>query len=280
VELINIVMTAGKSAVEISLFILLPIMAISLSVMRLLEAAGVMDWIVARLVPFLRPLGLSGLSIFALLQVNLVSFAAPIATLSTMDKRGASERHLAATFAMVLAMGQANAAFPLAPLGLKIGWFLLISVIGGLVASVVTYYLFGRRLSADEVPMDEHLSHPVISEPKGVLAIINHAGNEAFKIAIGTIPMLALALLGVAIIKDAGGFAWIETMVAPLLKLLHIDISMVVPTLTKYLAGGTAVLGLLVDMNRAGQIDAHFLNVSGGWLIHTLDITGVAILMS
>ena len=47
---------------------------------------------------------LTGLGVFAALQVNLVSFAAPVATLSMMEQRGTSDRHLAATLAMVFAM--------------------------------------------------------------------------------------------------------------------------------------------------------------------------------
>ncbi|WP_206047354.1 nucleoside recognition family protein [Noviherbaspirillum denitrificans] len=273
-------MTAGKSAVEIALFILLPIMAISLSIMRLLEAAGVLDWVVARLVPILRPFGLTGLSVFALLQVNLVSFAAPIATLSIMDKRGTSDRHLAATFAMVIAMGQANVAFPLTSLGLHLGIFILVSLVGGLVAAFCTFYLLGRNLMAVELKMEEHLPHTSLSEPKGILAIINHAGAEAFRIAVGTIPILALALLFVALAKLVGGFALLEILLAPILHLLHIDPVLVIPTLTKWLGGATGVMGLLVDMQRNGVVDSQFLNKTGGWLINTLDVPGIAILMS
>ena len=63
-ELIDIVLKAGRSAVELSLFILLPIMVVMLALMRLLEARGVMDWVVARLAPVLKPVGLTGLSVF------------------------------------------------------------------------------------------------------------------------------------------------------------------------------------------------------------------------
>ena len=99
--------------------------------MRLLEAYGVLDWLVQRLSPLLRPFGLPGLGVFAALQINLVSFAAPVATLSLMEQRGASARHLAATLAMVMAMAQANAAFPLAARGLQLGPTLLGSLLGG-----------------------------------------------------------------------------------------------------------------------------------------------------
>ena len=83
-QLTRIILEAGRSGVELSLFVLLPIMVVMLSLMRLLEARGVLDWVVARLAPLLRPLGLTGLGVFAALQINLVSFAAPVATLTMM----------------------------------------------------------------------------------------------------------------------------------------------------------------------------------------------------
>ena len=107
--LIDIILKAGRSAVELALFILLPVMVVMLSLMRLLEARGLLDRFVQRVAPLLRPFGLNGLGVFAALQINFVSFAAPLATLTMMDQRGASERHLAATLAMVFAMAQANA---------------------------------------------------------------------------------------------------------------------------------------------------------------------------
>lgn len=279
-DIITLIMTAGKSAVELALFVLLPVMVIMLCVMRLLEAFGVLDRLVTLLAPVLKPFGLTGLSVFALLQVNFVSFAAPVATLATMDRRGVSDRHLAATLAMVFAMAQANVTYPLAGLGLSFGTFMLISIIGGLIAAAFTYYLTGRRLSATEQPQDETLHHPVAHDPKGVLAIISSAGNEAFRISTGTIPLVALSLLFVLIIKDVGIIHWLEVVLTPILGWAGINPALILPTLTKYLAGGSALLGVLVDMHNHGQADAHLINTSAGWLVHTLDLPGIAIMMS
>jgi len=102
--LTQIILQAGRSAVELALFVLLPIMVVMLALMRILEARGALDWLVAHLAPLLRPAGLTGLGVFAAVQINFVSFAAPIATLTMMESRGASDRHLAATLAMVMAM--------------------------------------------------------------------------------------------------------------------------------------------------------------------------------
>ncbi|MUI15343.1 nucleoside recognition family protein [Massilia dura] len=279
-ELIDLVLKAGRSAVELSLFVLLPIMVVMLCLMRLLEARGVMDWAVARLAPVLRPAGLTGLSVFAALQISFVSFAAPVATLAMMEGRGASDRHLAATLAMVFAMGQANVMFPMAALDLRLGLALALSLAGGLLAAAATFYCFGRGLSTAEKPMDETLKHPVAEDGKGILDVINRAGAEAFRIAVGVIPMLVLSLVAITFLRQLGLFAWLTGLLAPLLAAASIDPAMIPLTLTKALAGGTAVLGLMNDMHRDGTANASLVNGSAGWLIHTLDVPGVAILIS
>lgn len=201
---VEIILKAGRSAIELSLFVLLPVMVVMLAIMRLLEAKGILDWLVAKLSPFLKPFGLTGLGVFAALQVNFVSFAAPVATLTMMEQRGVSSRHLAATLAMVMAMAQANASFPLAALGLNLGQVLLFSIVGGLVAAAMAYHVFGRGLDNREHTIDETLHHPVAENAKGVLDVINRAGAEAFKIAIGAIPMLVLSLVVVKSLAAAG----------------------------------------------------------------------------
>ena len=65
-----------------------------------------------------------------------------------MDQRGASNRHIAATLAMVMAMAQANISIPMTALGLNFGMTLMFSLLGGLAASASTYYLFARRLGS------------------------------------------------------------------------------------------------------------------------------------
>ncbi len=278
--LIDIILKAGRSAVELSLFVLLPVMVVMLSLMRLLEARGALDWLVARLSPLLRPFGLTGLGVFAALQINFVSFAAPMATLTMMEQRGVSDRHLAATLAMVFAMAQANAAFPMLTMGLQFGPVLVFSLLGGLCAAAATYYIFGRHLSATEATLDETLRHPVADDPKGVLDVINRAGAEAFKIAVGAIPMLVLSLVAVMALKRFGAIDVLTALIAPLLALAGIDPVLILPALTKYLAGGTAMMGVMDDMRRAGQISVELLNASAGFMISPFDLPGVAVLIS
>ena len=278
--LIDIILKAGRSAVELSLFVLLPVMVVMLSLMRLLEARGALDRLVARISPLLRPFGLTGLGVFAALQINFVSFAAPMATLTMMEQRGTSDRHLAATLAMVFAMAQANAAFPMLTMGLQFGPLLIFSLLGGLTAAAATYYVFGRHLSAAEATLDETLHHPVADNAKGVLDVINRAGAEAFKIAIGAIPMLVLSLVAVTALKKFGAIDALTVLIAPLLQVVGIDPVLILPTLTKYLAGGTAMMGVMDDMRRAGQVSGELLNASAGFLISPFDLPGVAVLIS
>ncbi len=278
--LIDLILRAGRSAVELALFVLLPIMVVMLSFMRLLEARGALDWLVAKLAPLLRPFGLTGLGVFAALQINFVSFAAPLATLTMMETRGASDRHLAATLAMVMAMAQANTSLPMVAMGLKLGPLLALSLLGGLLAAAATYHGFGRHLDNDEHNLNETLPHQAAESAKGVLDVINRAGAEAFKIAVGAIPMLLLALLAVAALRTAGAIDLLVRVLAPTLATLSLDPAYILPTLTKYIAGGTAMMGVMDDMLRAGATTAEAMNRAAGFLIHPFDVAGIAVLIS
>jgi spore maturation protein SpmB len=278
--LTDIILRAGRSAVELALFVLLPVMVVMLSLMRLLEARGVLDRVVHILAPVLRPTGLTGLGVFAALQINFVSFAAPVATLTMMESRGASDRHLAATLAMVMAMAQANASFPMIAMGLDFGITLLLSVVGGLIAAAATYHGFARSLSDAEGPVDETLHHRVAEDAKGVLDVINRAGAEAFKIAVGAIPMLVLALVAVMALRSSGAIDLLTRLLAPLMTAVSIDPALILPTLTKYIGGGTAMMGVMDEMLREGSATPGMLNRSAGFLIHPLDVPGLAVLIS
>ncbi|RTL54174.1 MAG: nucleoside recognition family protein [Rhodocyclaceae bacterium] len=278
--LIDVILRAGRSAVELSLFVLLPIMVVMLSLMRLLEARGALDWLVARLAPAFKPFGLTGLGVFAALQINFVSFAAPVATLTMMEQRGTSNRHLAATLAMVMAMSQANALFPMGAMGLAIGKTLLFSLLGGLAAAAATYYGFGRRLSAEEHLTDDTPHHPVADTAKGFLDVINRAGAEAFRIAVGAIPMLVLSLVAVMVLRTVGAVDALTQALAPLLHQFNIYTALVLPVFTKYLAGGTAMMGVVGEMLRDHHFTVAALNGSAGFLINPLDVPGVAVLIS
>ncbi len=179
-DVISIIMAAGKSSVDVALYTLLPIMVIMLIIMKYLEVRGILDVIVRWVAPLLKPFGLTGMSAFALIQINFVSFAAPLATLSIMDKRGVSDRQMAATLAMVFAMGQGNVFYPLTPFGLHWLASIVISVVGGLCAAAVAWHVTGRRLSVAENPRAEALPNAE-QNSRGILAVINSAGSDAIR---------------------------------------------------------------------------------------------------
>ena len=279
-SLIAVILDAGRSAVELALFVVLPVMVVMLSLMRLLEARGILDKLVALLAPALRPLGLTGLGVFAALQISFVGFAGPIATLAMMATRGASDRHIAATLALVMAMAQANVLFPMTALGLALGQTLWLSLLGGLVAAAATYHWIGRSLADTDSEVDETLRHPVAEDAKGVLDVINRAGAESFKITIGAIPMLVLALVADAALRAIGVIDALTVLLAPVLDALSLDRSLILATLTKYIGGGTAVMGVYDEMLDSGEASVASMNAAAGFLLHPLDIPGVAILIS
>ena len=276
--LIDIILKAGRSAVELSLFVLLPVMVVMLSLMRLLEARGALDWLVARVSPLLRPFGLTGLGVFAALQINFVSFAAPMATLTMMEQRGTSDRHLAATLAMVFAMGQGNVFYPLTPFGLHWLASIVISVVGGLCAAAVAWHVTGRRLSVAENPRAEALPNAE-QNSQGILAVINSAGSDAIRLALGAVPMLILSLTIVGLLQGAGAIDLLQQALKQVLGWLHIPQNFVLPALVKCVAGGTAYFGVISELIQQGKVTVDQVNASAGLLIQTFDLPGIGIFL-
>ena len=66
--IIDVVLHAGRSAVDVALYTLLPIMVLMMIAMRVLEASGVLDRLVAALTPLVRPFGLTGLGVLAIFR--------------------------------------------------------------------------------------------------------------------------------------------------------------------------------------------------------------------
>lgn len=277
-SLIEIIMSSGRSSVDIALYTLLPVMVVMLCIMKVLEAKGIMGVIVRAITPLLKPFGLTGMSTFALIQMNFISFAAPLATLSIMHNRGISDRHLAATLAMILTMGQGNVLYPMIPLGLNWSAAITFSIIGGLCASSLTWYYSGRKLSAEDKKTTEKQSSENNAQ-QGMVRVINDAGYDAIRLAIGAIPMLTLSITVVGILKAAGAVTAIEQLLLPVLNYVNIPSMFVMPTLAKYLGGGTAYLGVVSDLVQQNKITVEQVNASAGFLIHTFDLPGVGIFL-
>ncbi|EPQ1045832.1 nucleoside recognition domain-containing protein [Klebsiella pneumoniae] len=277
-DVISIIMAAGKSSVDVALYTLLPIMVIMLIIMKYLEVRGILDVIVRWVAPLLKPFGLTGMSAFALIQINFVSFAAPLATLSIMDKRGVSDRQMAATLAMVFAMGQGNVFYPLTPFGLHWLASIVISVVGGLCAAAVAWHVTGRRLSVAENPRAEALPNAE-QNSQGILAVINSAGSDAIRLALGAVPMLILSLTIVGLLQGAGAIDLLQQLLKPLLGWLHIPQNIVLPALVKCVAGGTAYFGVISELIQQGKVTVDQVNASAGLLIQTFDLPGIGIFL-
>jgi len=279
-EFANIILYAGRAGVELALFVLLPVMIVMLTFMRMLEAKGVLDRIVTFTAPLLRPFGLPGLGVFAMIQILFVSFAAPMATLAMMDKGGSPRRHIAATLAMVLGMAQANVVFPMAALGLNAPITMAISVVCGLIGAGFTYHLFARNLPDRDDENELVVKHKDADGPKGILDVINRAGAEALKITVGAIPMLVLALVFVAVMREGGVMSFLEGLLTPALNALNLPGSFILTTMTKYIAGGTAMMGVVKDFLDQGLLTVTEFNRLAGFLIHPYDVAGIAVLIS
>ncbi len=279
-EFIKIILVSGKTALELALYILLPIMVIMMAMMKLVEARGLLA-LVARLIsPVLKVFGVPGTGVFAMLQLLLVSFAAPVATLTIMEKDRTVRRRLAATLAMLFSMSQANAVFPLAAVGLNTAVIMATSVAGGLISAAITYYLFARSIGEDS----RNASTPDAADQRDrkttALGLMISGGQEAVQLILSAIPMLVLAIFAVNILKSTGAIAGLESLLKPLFGLIGIPAVAVLPIATKYLAGGTAMMGVTLNLVKDGAITALELNRMAGFIINPCDLVGVTVLIS
>jgi len=276
-DLIGIILASGRTAIDLALYLLLPVMVVMLALMKVLEARGLLVRTARLLSPPLGVFGIPGNGAFAMLQLLLVSFAAPVATLSIMDRDGTGQRRIAATLAMVLAMPQANVIFPMAAAGLNLGGVVFTSLAGGLTAAALTFYVLTRSLGpAGE---DAEPRKPVSERPRSSLwGLMISGGQEAVQIVLAAVPALLLALLLVNLLKSYGVITLAEAALAPLLALAGLPGAAVLPLATKGLAGGTAMMGVTLELLQQGAMTTRDLNRLAGLLIHPLDMVGVAVL--
>jgi spore maturation protein SpmB len=279
-ELVKIMLASGKSGLDLAFYVLLPVLVIMMAIMKVVEARGILARVARLLRPVLRHFGIPGAGAFAIVQMLLVSFAAPLATLTIMEKDGTSKRQIAATLAMILTLSQANVVFPMVAVGLDLGMIMLTSIIGGLTAAAITYYLFAR--SADDVHPAEsgEVPPPVEGRRTTTLGLLIAGGQEAVQVILGTIPMLILAIFLVNILKTTGAIALLETMLTPLFRLIGFPAVAVLPLATKYLAGGTAMMGVTINLLKEGAITVQELNRMAGFITNPCDLVGVAVLIS
>lgn len=278
--LIRIMLQSGKAGIDVALYTLLPVLVILMAVMKAVESRGILALVARWVEPLLKRFGVPGAGAFAIVQLLFVSFAAPLATLAVMEKDGTPRRAIAATLAMVLTMSQANVIYPMAAAGLNVGVILLTSLAGGLAAAALTYFLFTRTVVEVEPDGQATLTTPY-AQPKGpLLTLMIQGGQEAVQVILGAIPMLILAIFLVNCLKATGSIALLERALSPVLGRIGFPPAAVLPLATKYLAGGTAMMGVTLNLMKEGAITPLELNRMAGFLTNPCDLVGVAVLIS
>ncbi|MGZ5817744.1 MAG: nucleoside recognition family protein, partial [Burkholderiaceae bacterium] len=91
---------------------------------------------------------------------------------------------------------------------------------------------------------------------------------------------LILSLVAITLLRSLGAIDALTRGLAPIMNALHMDTAFILPVITKYLAGGTAMMGIMNDMIKHGTATAAMVNQSAGFLVHPLDVPGVAVLIS
>jgi spore maturation protein SpmB len=77
-----------------------------------------------------------------------------------------------------------------------------------------------------------------------------------------------------------GAITLLEGALAPLFTLIGFPAVAVLPLATKYLAGGTAMMGVTLNLLKEGAITTLELNRMAGFLTNPCDLVGVAVLIS
>jgi spore maturation protein SpmB len=72
--------TSGKAGLDLAFYVLLPVLVIMMAIMKVAEARGILALVARSVQPVLRHFGIPGAGACAIMQMLLVSFAAPLAT--------------------------------------------------------------------------------------------------------------------------------------------------------------------------------------------------------
>ena len=183
-DFMQILFASGQKGFELAFFILMPIMVFMMAIMRVLDRKGVLRRVAIVAAPLLLLFGIPGLGAFAIVQILFVSFAAPTSTFRIMDQDAAiSDRKIAAGFAAVLCMSQANATFPLSAFGLNLPVVMLTSLGGGLIAAWATYRFFARQLPDSIEPPAADEIRPT-EDRQSLVQMILSGGEEGFQLAL------------------------------------------------------------------------------------------------
>ncbi|MDD1197928.1 nucleoside recognition domain-containing protein, partial [Klebsiella pneumoniae] len=174
--------------------------------------------------------------------------------------------------------GHANGLYPLPHFGLHGLPAMYFWGGGGVGAAALAWHVTGRRLSVAENPRAEALPNAE-QNSQGILAVINSAGSDAIRLALGAVPMLILSLTIVGLLQGAGAIDLLQQLLKPLLSWLHIPQNFVLPALVKCVAGGTAYFGVISELIQQGKVTVDQVNASAGLLIQTFDLPGIGIFL-
>ncbi|OJV65204.1 MAG: nucleoside recognition family protein [Clostridiales bacterium 38-18] len=293
-KVIQMMLESGKVGVELSLYTILPIMVIMMAIMNVLDKKNILSWIAKGVAPLMLLFGLPGLGVFAILQILFISFAAPVATLKIIDQDDTiSDASLAATLAAILVMAQANAVFPLTSVGLNLPVGIATSLVGGLIASLIAYKLLkGKEAKqSDKNSIETHHLNKDDSEKKlealeathkkkSIIALLFDGGESGLAIVLKSIPPLIIAVFLVNVLKTAGVIGILETILSPVLTAIGIPSVAVLPIVTKFIAGGTAMMAIILDLMKQGLMTAQELNRVAGFTLNPLDPVGLAVLVA
>lgn len=273
-EFIKIMLDSGRTGIELSLYVLMPIMVIMMAFMNLLDKKNILSFIARGFAPILIVFGLPGLGVFAILQILLISFAAPVATLKVInDDESISDAAIAATFSAILVMAQANAAFPLAAVGLNLPISMATSLVSGLIASFIAFKIAGghhtKSITINRTPKQE--------TNKKWISLLFEGGEAGLAIVMKSIPPLIIAVFFVNLIKASGLIMMLEDLFGPILTLLGIPSIAILPIVTKFIAGGTAMMAIILDLMKEGLMSVNELNRVAGFTLNPLDPVGLAI---
>ncbi|WP_020674569.1 hypothetical protein [Geopsychrobacter electrodiphilus] len=279
-EIIQIILASGKSALDLALYVLLPVLVIMMALMKVVEARGLLAQVARLLHPLLKIFGLPGAGGFAMLQLLLIGFAAPLASLTIMERDATGRRQIAATLAMLFTLSQANVVFPLVAVGLNLGVVMLTSVVGGLTAAAATYFIFARGIQEDIRLTEESLPLTAKLRKTTTFNLMIVGGQEAIQIIFGAIPILLLAIFLVNVLKAIGVITLVQGLLAPFFSLIGLPAVAVLPIATKFMAGGTAMMGVVLKLLQEGTLTTLEMNRMAGLVINPCDLVGVAILIS
>ncbi len=283
-QIIDLILQSGARGIDLSLYLILPIMVTMMAIMKVLEEKNVLNKVALVFSPLLLIFGLPGLGVFALIQILFISFAAPVATLKVMETRSSiSDARIAATLAAILVMAQANASFPLVAVGLNLPINILTSIPAGLLASFIAFKICVKRNLHDPTEEKNKKSKDLEDNQqpkKKIIPLLFKGGEEGLHITLKSIPPLILAILMVNIFEMVGIIGVLETIMAPLLTTIGIPSIAVLPIVTKFIAGGTAMMAIILDLMKEGLMTTAELNRMAGFTLNPLDPVGLAVLLA